>query len=145
MFITHYPADLVPLARVSDADPRIAESYQLLVAGWEIVKGYSELVDPVQQRKAFEEQAKAKKGGDEEAMDINEEFLTAMEHGIPPVTGFGMGIERLVTLFTGQKNLRDVVLFPLMRPEGDVQKTQTSTPAVVTKSTKKSFLKRFFS
>jgi len=118
MFITHYPADLVPLARVSDTDPRIAESYQLVIAGWEIVKGYSELIDPIKQRRAFEEQAKAEHEGDEEAMEVNEEFLTAMEHGMPPITGFGMGIERLVTLFTGQKNLRDVVLFPLMRPEG---------------------------
>ncbi len=139
-FITHYPADLVPLARVTDEDPRIAESYQLLVAGWEIVKGYSELVDPIKQREAFEHQAAAKKGGDEEAMEVNEEFLTAMEHGMPPITGFGMGIERLVTLFTGQKNLRDVVLFPLMRPEDSVSK-----PAAHKKPTKKSsFLKKLF-
>ncbi len=129
IFVTHYPADLVPLARTLDEDPRIAESYQLLVSGWEIVKGYSELVDPIKQRKAFEDQAKAKKEGDVEAMEVNEEYLTAMEHGMPPVTGFGMGIERLVTLFTGQKNLRDVVLFPLMKNE-DVsnKKTPVATP-----------------
>lgn len=117
VFVTHYPVDLVPLARPSDEDSRFAESYQLLIAGWEIVKAYSELVDPELQRKKFEEQAKAKRAGDAEAMEVNEEFLTAMEHGMPPMTGWGMGIDRFVTLLAGQKNLRESVFFPLMRPE----------------------------
>ncbi len=116
VFVTHYPVEIVPLARPTDADPRIAESYQLVIASWEVVKAYSELVDPIVQRQKFEEQAHAKAGGDKEAMEINEEFLRAMEHGLPPVTGWGMGIERFVTLITGQKNLRDVVLFPTMKP-----------------------------
>ena len=116
-FITHYPADLLPLARPNDDDPRLADSYQLVIASWEVVKGYSELVDPVLQRKALEEQAQAKSAGDDEAMVVNEEYLAAMEHGMPPITGCGIGIDRLVTLITGQKNLRDTVLFPLMRPE----------------------------
>jgi len=98
-----------------DEDPKIAESYQLVIASWEIVKAYSELVDPIIQREKFEAQALAKADGDKEAMDINEEFLTAMEHGMPPITGWGMGIERFVTLITGQKNLRDVVLFPTVK------------------------------
>jgi lysyl-tRNA synthetase, class II len=115
--LLHHPADLLPLARKNDVDPRLADSFQLLVAGWEVVKSYSELVDPIEQRKAFEEQAKEKAAGDAEAMEINEEYLTAMEHGMPPITGFGMGIDRLVALVTGQKNLRDVVLFPLMKKE----------------------------
>ncbi len=117
VFVTHYPVEIVPLARPSDEDSRIAESYQLLIGGWEVVKAYSELVDPIIQREKFMEQAKAKAGGDKEAMELNEEFLTAMEHGMPPITGWGMGIERFVTLITGQKNLRDVVLFPTMKPE----------------------------
>jgi lysyl-tRNA synthetase, class II len=116
VFVTHYPTVLVPLARQSDVDQNIAESYQLLVGSWEIVKAYSELVDPIRQREMFTEQAAAKAGGDKEAMDVDEEYLAAMEHGMPPMTGWGMGIDRFVTLVTGQKNLRDTVLFPLMRP-----------------------------
>jgi len=115
VFVTHYPVEIVPLARPLDEDPKIAESYQLVIASWEIVKAYSELVDPIIQREKFEAQALAKADGDKEAMDINEEFLTAMEHGMPPITGWGMGIERFVTLITGQKNLRDVVLFPTVK------------------------------
>ena len=88
------------------------------MAGWEIVNSYGELVDPQVQRKLLEEQAAAKFNGDEEAMDMDDEFVTAMEHGFPPMTGFGMGIDRFVALITQQPNLRDVVLFPLMRPEG---------------------------
>ena len=116
-FVTHHPGDLKPLARRNDADPRLADSFQLLIAGWEVVNAYSELVDPVTQRKLLEDQAKEKAGGDAEAMDVNEEYLTAMEYGMPPITGFGMGIDRLAALVTGQKNLRDVVLFPLMKKE----------------------------
>jgi len=115
--LVNHPADLLPLARKNDADPRLADSYQLIIAGWEVVKAYSELVNPVEQRKALEEQAREKAAGDAEAMDVNEEYLTAMEHGMPPITGFGMGIDRLVALVLGQKNLRDVVLFPLMKKE----------------------------
>jgi lysyl-tRNA synthetase class 2 len=116
-FITHHPADLKPLARKNDTDPRLADSYQLLIAGWEVINAYSELVDPQIQREALEAQAQDKAEGDEEAMEVNEEYLTAMEHGMPPITGFGMGIDRLVTLVTGQRNLRDVVLFPLLKSE----------------------------
>ena len=116
-FITQYPSDLLPLARLNDEDARLADSYQLVMATWEIVKGYSELTDPVQQRRAMEEQAKEKSNGDEEAMQVDEEYLTAMEHGLPPVTGCGIGIDRLVAVITGQSNLRDTVLFPLMKPD----------------------------
>ena len=116
-FVTQHPGDLKPLARRNDADPRLADSFQLLIASWEVVNAYSELVDPITQRKLMEDQAKEKAGGDAEAMEVNEEYLTAMEHGMPPITGFGMGIDRLVALVMGQKNLRDVVLFPLMKRE----------------------------
>lgn len=116
-FITHYPSDLLPLARQNDEDPRLTDSYQVLMATWEIVKGYSELTNPVTQRKALEDQAGEKANGDEEAMQVDEEYLVAMEHGLPPVTGCGIGIDRLITVITGQSNLRDTVLFPLMKPD----------------------------
>lgn len=112
-FVTNYPSELKPLAQQNgDGTAKVA---QLIVAGAEITNQYAELVDPFAQRKLLEAQSEAKKGGDEEAMDIDERFLTAMEHGMPPMTGFGMGIDRLVAIFTEQKNLRDVIFFPIMR------------------------------
>ena len=113
----NYPKILQPLARVNDADADLVDQFQLVVNGWEIVKAYSELVDPVDQRERFMEQASARSEGDEEAMDIDHEYLVAMEHGMPPISGWGMGVDRFMALLTGQENLRDVVLFPLMRPE----------------------------
>ena len=115
--ITNHPTDLLPLARVNDNDSSVADSYQLVVAGWEIVKGYSELVDPIRQRNAFIEQQKAREGGDKESMEMNHEFLAALEHGIPPVTGCGIGIDRLTALLTDNSNLKDVVFFPLLAEE----------------------------
>lgn len=112
-----YPKVVQPLARVSDKDPRKVDQFQLVVNGWELVKAYSELVDPVDQRERFAEQAKARALGDEEAMEVDEEYIEAMEHGMPPISGWGMGVDRLVCLLTKQDNLRDVVLMPLMRPE----------------------------
>ena len=112
--ITDYPRDLLPLARVNDKDENTVDAFQLVIGGEEIIKAYSELVNPVQQRQAFEDQAKAKAGGDKEAMEINEEFLEAMEQGMPPITGWGMGIERLVKLLTNQNNVKDVVFFPTL-------------------------------
>jgi lysyl-tRNA synthetase class 2 len=116
-FVIQHPADMKPLARRNDEDGRYCDSFQLLVNKWEIVNAYSELVDPNDQRDRLTRQAKAKAGGDEEAMSMNEEFLEAMEHGMPPISGWGMGIDRLATLLTQQDNLRDVVLFPLLRPK----------------------------
>jgi lysyl-tRNA synthetase class 2 len=114
-FVLDYPSELKPLARPKKDGT--AECYQLLVAGWELVNAYGELVDPQIQRTLLQKQADAKAAGDEESMDIDETFLTAMEHGMPPMTGFGLGIDRFVTLITEQTNLRDVVLFPLMKPK----------------------------
>lgn len=111
-----YPKILQPLARINDENNDLVDQFQLVVNGWEIVKAYSELVDPVDQRERFVEQSSAKSGGDEEAMDVDEEYLIAMEHGMPPISGWGMGVDRFLALLTGQDNLRDVVLFPLMRP-----------------------------
>ncbi len=119
-FVVGHPIELSPLARRSDLDPRRTDRFQLLVSGWEVVNAYSELVDPLDQRGRLEEQASLRAAGDEEAMSLDEDYLLAMEHGMPPISGWGMGIDRFVALLTGQENLRDAVLFPLMRPfEGD--------------------------
>ena len=112
-FVTDYPGDLKPLAQQNtDGTARVA---QLIIAGAEITNQYAELVNPLRQRELLESQSKAKADGDDEAMEIDERFLIAMEHGMPPMTGFGMGIDRLMAIFTEQKNLRDVILFPIMR------------------------------
>lgn len=114
----NYPKYLQPLARRNDKDKNIIDQFQLIVNGWEIVKAYSELVDPVDQKQRFAEQKKAKQAGEDEVMEGDEGFITALEHGAPPISGWGMGIDRLLTLLTKQDNLRDVVLFPLLRPSG---------------------------
>ena len=114
-FITDFPGDLKPLAQQNENGT--SKVCQLIIAGAEITNQYAELVDPSIQRELLMAQSKAKKGGDEEAMEISEGFITAMEHGMPPMTGFGMGIDRLVAILTEQKNLRDVIFFPIMKPK----------------------------
>lgn len=116
-FLVSHPLDLSPLARRNDANSDIVDRFQLIVNTWEIVNAYSELVDPLDQRERFAAQSKAKAGGDQEAHGKDDDFVRALEHGAPPISGWGMGIDRILTLLTGQDNLRDVVLFPLMRPE----------------------------
>lgn len=113
-FVTNFPGDLKPLAQQNEDGT--AEVAQLIIAGAEITNQYAELVDPIKQRELLVSQSKAKAGGDEEAMQMDERFIEAMEHGMPPMTGFGMGIDRLVAILTEQKNLRDVVFFPIMKP-----------------------------
>jgi len=113
----HYPESLQPLARRNDKDPKIVDQFQLVVNTWEVVKAYSELVDPIDQRQRFEIQQKARAAGDEEATEVDEEFIKAMEYGMPPMSGWGMGVDRLVAILTEQENLRDVVFFPLMKPK----------------------------
>ncbi len=115
-FITEHPIELSPLARRNDENPGITDRFQLVVGGWEIVNAYSELVDPVDQAQRFEDQAKAHAGGDADAHRKDDEFVTALEYGCPPTSGWGMGVDRIVALLTQQTNLRDVVLFPLMKP-----------------------------
>lgn len=118
-FITDYPAHMSPMAARKTGDEKTADQWQFIVDGWEVVKCYTELTDAVLQRQLLEEQALAKAGGDEEAMALEEDFLECMEHGMPPMSGLGMGIDRLVCLITGQSTLRDVVLFPtLLRKNG---------------------------
>ena len=111
----NYPACLIPLARKNDKDSRIIDAFQVLAVGSELCKAYSELVDPMIQRKNFEEQAKAKQNGDDEAMDLDEDFMLAMEHGMPPISGLGFGVDRLMVLLYNQPSVRDVVLFPIMK------------------------------
>lgn len=112
--VYNYP-NIVPLARPSDENPKTIEMFQVLVAGAEIVKAYSELVDPEIQRNAFEEQMNNKAKGDEEAFELDEDFLLAMQHGMPPMSGLGFGIDRFLAIISNQPTLRDVVLFPNMR------------------------------
>jgi lysyl-tRNA synthetase class 2 len=116
-FITNHTTEMLPLARRNDEDPRLVDSFQLVVAGWEIIKAYSELVDPVDQRERMVRQSEFRKIGDEESYELDEEFLQAMETGFPPITGWGMGIDRIFALLTSQPNLRDVIPFPIMKPE----------------------------
>ena len=113
--IYNYPAVLLPLARRNDEDKRIIDVFQVIVNGTELCKAYSELVDPMVQRQTFEEQLKAREQGDEETMDLDESFLSAMEQGMPPISGLGFGIDRLMMIIFNQPSIRDVVLFPQMK------------------------------
>ncbi|MEO6077290.1 MAG: amino acid--tRNA ligase-related protein [Candidatus Andersenbacteria bacterium] len=112
-----YPVELVPLAKKKASNPNIAEMFQLVVVGMEIVKAYSELNDPVEQRARFMEQQAERDKGDVEAHAVDEAYLRAMEYGMPPAAGFGLGIDRFVTLLTNSTHLRDVILFPLLKEE----------------------------
>lgn len=116
-FLIQHPIDVSPLARSNDKNPSIVDRFQLVVHGWEIVNAYSELIDPIDQKSRFNEQTKARKQGDEDTHAEDKDFVTALEHGAPPISGLGIGIDRIVALLTGQDNLRDVVLFPVLRPE----------------------------
>ncbi len=116
-FVIAHPIELSPLARANDDNPKQADRFQLVVNGWEVVNAYSELVDPQEQRRRLQEQAKLKSQGDEEAMMMDEDYILAMEYGMPPISGWGMGIDRIVALLTSQENLKDVVFFPLMKPK----------------------------
>lgn len=115
-FLTEHPTSLSPLARANDANKEIVDRFQLIINGAEVINAYSELVDPVEQKKRLLEQATAKANGDEEAMTMDSDYITAMEYGMPPISGWGMGIDRFLQVLTGQDNLKDTVLFPIMRP-----------------------------
>lgn len=116
-FITAYPAEVSPLARCSDQDSFIADRFELFVAGLELANGFSELNDPEEQARRFSDQAAAKAGGDDEAMYYDEDYVRALEYGLPPCGGLGVGIDRVVMLLTDSPSIRDVLLFPAMRPE----------------------------
>ena len=116
-FILDYPAEVSPLARRNDANPDATDRFELYIAGREIANGFSELNDPEDQAARFEEQAKAKAAGIEESMYYDADYIRALEYGLPPAAGEGVGIDRLVMLFTDSPSIRDVLLFPHMRPE----------------------------
>src|SRR5207245_9368760 len=111
LIVTHWPNELVPLAKQNSDDDSLLDVYELIINGQEISPGYSELNDPTTQRQRLLEQA------GEETQKIDEEFLLALEHGMPAAGGFGMGIDRLTMLLTGAESIRDVILFPLLKPK----------------------------
>ncbi|HOW45009.1 MAG TPA: lysine--tRNA ligase [Candidatus Aminicenantes bacterium] len=116
-FVTYFPKAISPLSKASRLDERETERFELYIAGMEIANGFSELNDPLEQRRRFEAQARDRERGDDEAQLIDNGFLTALEHGMAPAAGEGIGIDRLVMLFTGAASIKDVILFPLLRPK----------------------------
>jgi lysyl-tRNA synthetase class 2 len=118
-FITDYPVELSPLAKRSQQDPRLVERFEAFIAGMEIGNAFSELNDPDDQRERLEQQLVARSQGDEEAHPLDEEFLRALEHGMPPTGGLGVGVDRLAMILADAPNLREVILFPHLRPESE--------------------------
>ena len=117
VYLINHPTELSPLAKQNPSNPKIVERFQLLVCGFEVVNGFSELNDPEEQKRRFEEQGKARSAGDKEAHEMDTDYVEALEYGMPPTAGLGMGIERIFALLTNQSSVRDVVLFPTMRPK----------------------------
>jgi lysyl-tRNA synthetase class 2 len=116
-FLLDHPRDVSPLAKARRGDPSVVERFELVVAGMELANAFSEQNDPLEQRRAFEAQMLQRERGDEEAQMLDEDYLRALELGMPPTGGVGVGIDRLAMLLTDQRSIRDVILFPQMRPE----------------------------
>jgi lysyl-tRNA synthetase class 2 len=115
-FLIEHPTSLSPLARANDDNPEVVDRFQLIINGAEVINAYSELVDPIDQKHRLIEQAKLKANGDDEAMHLDLDYITAMEYGMPPISGWGMGIDRILQVLTGEENIKNLLLFPLMRP-----------------------------
>ncbi|MDZ7727384.1 MAG: amino acid--tRNA ligase-related protein [Dehalococcoidia bacterium] len=116
-FLLDYPVELSPLAKRKPDNPRLVERFEVFIGGFEAGNAYTELNDPVDQRQRFEEQLRLREAGDEDVELLDEDFLFALEHGMPPTGGFGMGIDRLCMILTGQPTIREVILFPQLRSE----------------------------
>ncbi|WP_320822495.1 amino acid--tRNA ligase-related protein, partial [Reinekea sp.] len=117
VFITAYPAEISPLARRNDLDPEITDRFEFFIGGREIANGFSELNDPIDQAIRFQAQVAEKEAGDDEAMFYDADYITALEYGLPPTAGEGIGIDRLVMFLTNSPSIKDVILFPHMKPK----------------------------
>ena len=124
LFLVNHPVAVSPLAKRNERDSNLTERFQPIICGEEVGNGFSELNDPLDQRKRFEEQMKLREKGDKEAQMLDEGFLEALEYGMPPTAGFGVGIDRLFMMFTNMQNIREVVFFPTMRPKETKEKRQ---------------------
>jgi lysyl-tRNA synthetase class 2 len=116
-FVTEYPVEVSPLAKARFDDPGVTERFELYVAGMEVANGFSELNDPLEQRQRFLDQLRERERGDLEAHQMDEDYIRALGHGLPPTGGCGVGVDRLAMILTGSPSIRDVILFPQMRPE----------------------------
>jgi lysyl-tRNA synthetase class 2 len=119
IFVKDFPREVSPLARPHRSEPGLTEHFDLVIAGMEIGPSYSELTDPDEQRERFLDQLKQRQAGDEEAHPLDEDFLAALEHGMPPAGGLGLGVDRLIMILADRPSIRDVILFPHLRPESD--------------------------
>ena len=119
-FITHFPVEISPLSRRSETEDGIAERFELFIAGREIANGFNELNDPEDQAARFEDQVASREAGDDEAMYFDADYIRALTYGLPPTAGEGVGIDRLVMLLTNRASIREVILFPTMRPEQNI-------------------------